>query len=294
MKVAIYGKNFDDTFNTSIISLFEILESKKVEIIIFKDFYNFIKSKIEIDLPKVSFFSNTKDIKRNFDILLSIGGDGTFLESTIFIKDSKIPIAGINSGRLGFLANISKKEMKSAMRKILKKSYSFEERELIQLETENNLFGDYNFALNELTVQKKDSSSMITVHVYSKGQFLNTYWVDGLIIATPTGSTAYSLSAGGPIVVPSSQNFIITPLAPHNLTVRPLVVPNNQELTLKVEGRDKNFLISLDHRYEIFTSSIELKIKKAKFKIRMLKHDERTFFSTLREKLMWGIDKRNV
>ena len=294
MKVAIYGRNFEDSFNDSILSLFEILESNKAEIIIYKAFYNFIKSKVKIDIPDINFFTKPEDIKKDFDILLSIGGDGTFLESIIFIKDSKIPIAGINSGRLGFLANISKNEMKSALKKILKKSYSFEERELIQLETENKLFGDYNFALNELTVQKKDSSSMITVHVYSKGKFLNTYWVDGLIISTPTGSTAYSLSAGGPIVVPSAQNFIITPLAPHNLTVRPLVVPNNQELTLKVEGRDKNFLISLDHRYETLTSSIELKIKKAKFTIRMLKHDDRTFFSTLREKLMWGVDKRNV
>ena len=294
MRIAIYGRNFKNSFNNSIIDLFKILESNKVEIIIYKPFYKFIQSKVDVDITSISFFTSTEDIKRNFDILLSIGGDGTFLESVTFIKDSKIPIAGINSGRLGFLANISKNEIKLALEKILKKSYSFEERELIQLETSNNLFGKYNFALNELTVQKKDSSSMITIHVYSKGKFLNTYWVDGLIIATPTGSTAYSLSAGGPIVVPSAQNFIITPLAPHNLTVRPLVVPNNQELTLKVEGRDENFLISLDHRYEVFTSSIELKIKKAKFKIRILKHDDRTFFSTLREKLMWGVDRRNI
>ncbi|MBN1251437.1 MAG: NAD kinase [Bacteroidales bacterium] len=294
MKIAIYGRSFGNDFNDSIVNLFEILKANKTEIIIYKPFYDFIKEKIDIDLDQVVFFTKPKDLKKNFDVLLSIGGDGTFLESTIFIKDSKIPIAGINSGRLGFLANISKNEMKSALEKILKKSYSYEERDLIQLETENNLFGEYNFALNELTVQKKDSSSMIIIHVYSKGQFLNTYWADGLIISTPTGSTAYSLSAGGPIVVPNSQNFIITPLAPHNLTIRPLVVPNNQELTLKVEGRDQNFLISLDHRYETFTSSTELKIKKANFKIRMLKHDDRTFFSTLREKLMWGIDKRNI
>ena len=293
MKVAIYGKKFDNTFNNSITELFEILKSNNVAITIHKPFYEFINNRIKINIKNLSFFTNTEDIKRDFNILLSIGGDGTFLESVVFIKDSKIPIAGINSGRLGFLSNISKNEMKYALQTIIEKKYTFEERELIQLETENNLFGNYNFALNEITVQKKDSSSMITVHVYSKNQLLNTYWVDGLIIATPTGSTAYSLSAGGPIIAPNAQNFIITPLAPHNLTVRPLVIPNNQELTLKVTGRDENFLISLDSRYEVFTSSLELKVKKAKFKIRMLKHDNRTFFSTLREKLMWGVDKRN-
>ncbi|RLD78465.1 MAG: NAD kinase [Bacteroidetes bacterium] len=275
------------------IRLFEVLEKAKANVSIYEPFFQFINKKLSLKGDGLTFFSNQKDFKGNHDILLSIGGDGTFLESVTFVKNKGIPIAGINSGRLGFLANISKNEMELALKKILNKSYSFEERELIQLETPDNLFKNDNFALNEITVQKTDSSSMITIHVYLDGQFLNTYWADGLIISTPTGSTAYSLSAGGPIVAPNAKNYIITPLAPHNLTIRPIVIPNHHNLTLKIEGRDQNYLVSLDHRHKVFSNSVELKIRKSKFKIKMLKHDDRTFYSTLREKLMWGLDKRN-
>ncbi len=294
MKVAIYGKSFNPDFNEYIVEIFNILEKSKSEVSIFKDFFQYINERVKItNKENIKVFSSYENFENDYDIFLSIGGDGTFLESTAFVRDKGIPIAGINSGRLGFLANISKKDMKPALERILNKSYSFEEREPIQLETPGNEFANENFAINEITVQKTDSSSMITIHVYIDGQFLNTYWADGLIIATPTGSTAYSLSAGGPIVAPNAKNYIITPLAPHNLTVRPIVIPNHHELTLKIDGRDQNYLVSLDHRHKVFSTSVELKIKKAEFKIKMLKHDDRTFYTTLREKLMWGLDKRN-
>jgi len=293
VNIAIYGKKFNPDFDKSILRLFDILVKTKTKISIYEPFFKFINERLSLEKKYLSFFSNQKEFNDNYDIMLSIGGDGTFLESVTFVRDRGIPIAGINSGRLGFLANISKNEMEMALEKILSKSYSFEEREPIQLDTPENLFKSDNFALNEITVQKTDSSSMITIHVYLDGQFLNTYWADGLIISSPTGSTAYSLSAGGPIVAPNAKNFIITPLAPHNLTIRPIVVPNHHVLTLKIEGRDQNYLVSLDHRHKVFSTSVELKIKKSKFKIKMLKHDDRTFYSTLREKLMWGLDKRN-
>ena len=293
MKIAIYGRKFNADFDKYIVKLFKILVKAKVDVSVYKPFFLFIKEKIEQNENDFSFFSNQKEFNEEYDILLSIGGDGTFLESIAFVKDKGIPIAGINSGRLGFLANISKDEMEIALNNILNKSYSFEERELIELETAEDQFTNNNFALNEITVQKTDSSSMITIHVYLDGQFLTTYWADGLIIATPTGSTAYSLSAGGPIVAPNTKNHILTPLAPHNLTIRPIVVPNHHKLTLKIEGRGPNYLVSIDDRHKVFSNSVELKIKKSKFKIKILKHDNRTFYSTLREKLMWGYDKRN-
>ncbi len=293
MKIAIYGKSFRSDFNKYITKIFEILEEAKSEVIVFEPFWKYIQERVPVNKNAVKLFRSHKDLTDDYDIFLSIGGDGTFLESTSFVRDKGIPIAGINSGRLGFLANISKKDIQQALEKILNKSYSFEERELISLETPGKEFGSENFAMNEITVQKTDSSSMITIHVHIDGYFLNTYWADGLIIATPTGSTAYSLSAGGPIVAPNAKNYILTPLAPHNLTVRPIIIPNHHELTLKIEGRDLNYLVSLDHRHKVFSTSVELKIRKAGFKIKMLKHDDRTFYGTLREKLMWGLDKRN-
>jgi NAD+ kinase len=292
-KIAIYGNKINDDFLPYLKLLFDLMLPKKAILMIFKPFYESLPESIRLSLKDIDLFTIPKDLDKGIDILLSIGGDGTFLESVTYVQNKGIPIAGINSGRLGFLANISRNEIEPAILKILTKSYAYEERELIQLSSPKGLFKNCDFALNELTVSKKDSSSMITIHAYLNGQFLNTYWADGLIIATPTGSTAYSLSVGGPIVVPDAKNFVITPLAPHNLTVRPMVVPNNQELTLRIEGRDENYLISLDRRYESIQPGVEIKINKAKFKIKVIKHDDRTFFSTLREKFMWGLDKRN-
>ncbi len=293
MKIAIYGKSFKSSFHYSIRELFRILENKKANVTIYKPFYEYIKKELDYS-PKISgVFVSHKEVESDTSLVFSIGGDGTFLESVSFVRNKGIPIVGINSGRLGFLANISKEELPIAIKSIFEKKYSIEYRSLIQLETENNLFGDFSYALNELTVLKKDSSSMINIHVYMNDEFLNTYWADGLIIATPTGSTAYSLSAGGPIVIPTSDNFVITPLAPHNLTVRPIVIPNNNSIRLHIEGRDKKFLASLDYRYKAFESSTILEIKKADFKIKMLNLPNHSYFSTIRNKLMWGADKRN-
>lgn len=293
MKIAIYGNSIGIDFEEHLKTLLDLLQANKARLVFYQPYYDLLPDKIKPPKSKVHFFTEPEHLDKNTDALLSIGGDGTFLESVTFVRDSGIPIAGINSGRLGFLANISRTEIEPAIEKILTKSYSFEERELIQLNSPRGLFGSCNYALNEITVSKKDSSSMITIHAYLNGQFLNTYWADGLIVSTPTGSTAYSLSVGGPIVVPDAKNFIITPLAPHNLTVRPMVVSNSQEITLIIEGRDENYLISLDRRYKIIKPGIEIRLTKARFKIKLIRHDDRTFFSTLREKFMWGLDKRN-
>ncbi len=293
IRIAIFGNAIDKDFEPYLKIILDILKNSQAQIIIYQPFYESLREEIRPIKNSLSFFSEPSELDKAIDVFLSIGGDGTFLESVTYVKDLGIPIAGINSGRLGFLANISKNEIETAIGKIVTKSYSFEERELIQLIAPKDLFGNCNFALNEITVSKKDSSSMITIHAYLNGQFLNTYWADGLIVSTPTGSTAYSLSVGGPIVVPDAKNFIITPLAPHNLTVRPIVVSNSQEISLKIEGRDKNYLISLDRRYKTIKPGIEIKMNKARFKIKLIRHDDRTFFSTLREKFMWGLDKRN-
>lgn len=296
MKIAIYGKSFNTVFYPYIRDFFEIINSrfKPLDIIIYRPFYDFIVNETGY-LPKISGnYSNCSEIDKSIDYMFSIGGDGTFLETVTYVKDLNIPIIGINSGRLGFLSYIAKEEISTTLEAILNEDYTIEERTLIHLDTEVNLFGKFSYALNELTVHKKDSASMITVHTWLNDEYINTYWADGLIIATPTGSTAYSLSAAGPIVVPYAHNFIITPIAPHNLTVRPIVIPDkNTIVRLKVEGRNDSYLITLDHRSVSFDSSTELLIKSADFKIKILKLKTHSFYKTLRNKLMWGLDKRN-
>jgi len=293
MRIAIYGKELGLNFYDSIHLLFEELYKhfSNIEISIYKPYYDFIVERMHF-YPKVTDFFTNK-LNTPLDLIITVGGDGTFLEMVTMVKDSNVPMVGINSGRMGFLANISKDEISKALQSIAANQYSYENRALIQIETPNNIFADHNYALNEVTVIKKDTSSMITVHVYLNGDFLNTYWGDGLIVATPTGSTAYSLSVGGPIVMPDSSNFVISPIAPHNLTVRPIVVPDNHIITLRVEGRNPTFLASLDSRNAFFDSSIDLTIKRCSFSIRLLKLNGQNFFTTLRNKLMWGIDKRN-
>lgn len=294
MNIAIYGTQINKGFETSIFELFQKLKEFKAQIFVYQPFYQCLIDEIYYE-PKVSglFSSYEELITCSPNFLFSFGGDGTFLKTITFVRDSNIPIVGFNSGRLGFLADLSRGKIAQAIEMIFEKKFSIEKRSLIQLKTPTGLFGDTNYALNELTVHKKDSSSMITIHAYIDNVFLNSYWADGLIIATPTGSTAYSLSAGGPIIVPTLSCFIITPLAPHNLTVRPIVIADNTDITLKVEGRNVNYLISLDSRYEVFDSALEINIKKADFTINVLKMENENFFSTLRSKLMWGADKRN-
>ena len=292
MKIAIYGRSFSKSFNEPIIRLFKVLNNYNVHITIFKPFFEFIINNIHFK-PKVqSFFNDHKDICKEVDLIFSLGGDGTFLETISFVRDYNIPIVGINTGRLGFLSYISREDIADALDAIFNKKYSLEHRVLIKLVSSVDLFEGFNYALNEVTIQKKDST-MITIHAYLNNEYLNSYWADGLIISTPTGSTAYSLSVGGPIVIPNSSNFIISPIAPHNLTVRPIVVPDSNEIVLKVNSRNSKYLASLDYRSEILDTSVELTLKRADFTIKILKLENHSFYSTIRNKLMWGADKRN-
>ncbi len=293
MKIAIFGQTFDDSFSDAIYKIFEKLNKNKVTIIVYDEFLKYIREHLFFE-PKISeVFDSVDNFPRNVDLIFSIGGDGTFLKCVSYAKISQTPIVGINSGRLGFLAYISKEEISDAIDNIIKKNYSIEQRTLIELITDNRLFAEQNYALNEITVQKRDSSAMISVDVYMNDELLNKYWADGLIIATPTGSTAYSLSAGGPIIVPGSGNLVITPLAPHNLTVRPIVLSDDNILKLKVTGRSQSFMVALDFRTEVFDQNTVLTVKKASFTINMIKLKNSNFFTTLRNKLMWGLDKRN-
>lgn len=292
MKIAIYGRPTPDNISEHIQFLFNKLQECQAEVYIYEPFYSFIAKELKLQDSLKTFKSHT-DLREGIDYMLSLGGDGTFLETLIYVRDSGIPILGINTGRLGFLATVAKTEISAAIDSLQNKKYTIDTRALLNLFTANNLFGDVNYALNELTVMKKDSSAMVTVNAYINGEYLNSYFADGLIIATPTGSTAYSLSCGGPLVMPGSQNFVITPIAPHNLNVRPLIISDNHVITLKITGRSSHYMVSLDSRSEVIDSSIELTLKKAGFYVNLIKLENQSFFGTIRNKLLWGLDKRN-
>lgn len=292
MKIAIFGRSITDNNSEPIRMLFEQLYEYNIELLIYEPFYQFLKEQTQI-IGSVKTFTSYSDLDKDVDVMLSLGGDGTFLETLTYIRNSGIPMLGINTGRLGFLANVAKTEINEAIHALVNKKFSIEKRALLCLTDPGNLFGEVNYALNELTIFKKDSSSMITIHTYINGDYLNSYFADGLIIATPTGSTAYSLSCGGPLVMPESQNFVITPIAPHNLNVRPLIISDNNVIKLKVEGRSSHYLASLDSRSEIIDSSVELTLKKADFSLNLIKLENQSFFNTIRNKLLWGLDKRN-
>jgi NAD+ kinase len=238
-------------------------------------------------------FASHKDLQSGIDLSFSIGGDGTFIQNVKYIRDSGVPVLGINTGRLGFLSNISKEHLEEAMDLVRRKEYVHQERSLIRVETEGDLFGADNVALNEVVLQKKDTSSMITVHAELDGKYLNSYWADGLICATPSGSTAYSLSCGGPIVTPGCQVHILTPIAPHNLNVRPMVVPDHMPIKLTIEGRERNYLISLDGDSKHIKNNQEVMVYKADYMINVIKFADNNFLDTIRNKMLWGIDKRN-
>ena len=238
-------------------------------------------------------FTNHLDLKSGYDLMISLGGDGTFLKAVSYIRDSRVPILGINTGRLGFLSNLSKLQIAQTLQRFNDGQYEFQKRSLLRVHTENDLFADENFALNELTLQKKDTSSMIKVHAYIGDKFLNTYWADGLIVATPTGSTAYNLSCGGPIITPGCQVHILTPIAPHNLNVRPVVVPDHMPISLQVEGRDRTYLLSLDGHSQHIKQGEKVTITKAEFMINVVKFEDNNFLDTIRNKMFWGSDTRN-
>jgi len=293
MKVAVFGTTVSESFVPVLHEFFGFLKSNLIEVQLFKPFFSFLVDDLDSKPYYTSFFHSFEDFDNKCQFIFSVGGDGTFLHSVLNIRNFDIPVVGVNSGRLGFLADISEDQVHHALTQIFNGNYSLIERSMLEVEFSGKENMDFNFALNEMTVLKTDTSSMINIYAYLDKELLNTYWADGLIIATPTGSTAYSLSVGGPILTPDSENFVITPLAPHNLTVRPLVVPDNYEIKLKVEGRGTHFLTSVDFRSVTVDLSTIIKVKKASFKLKTLQLPDQTFFSTLRNKLMWGIDKRN-
>jgi NAD+ kinase len=264
---------------------------RNVEIQLSNTFASFLN---EVGIPKRTnkFYHNKSDIF-DADFLFSLGGDGTLLESITHIAEKEIPILGVNTGRLGFLATTSPADLKATIQAIFKGYYKYDDRMLVSVETDQDIFDGLNFGLNEFTITKRDSSSMIVVHTYIDGEYLNSYWADGLIVSTPTGSTGYSLSCGGPVVLPQSNNFIIAPVSPHNLNVRPLIVSDKSVISFGIEGRSKNFLVSLDSRSKVIDANIQIAVKKENFKARLLKMDEDNFLNTLRTKLNWGLDSRN-
>jgi len=292
MTIAIFGSPYPEHFSKYIQHLIKKLEAEHIKIIVEKEFKKFLQNNIRFN-NKVDTFDSYESLKNNANFLFSIGGDGTLLRAITFVRDTNIPIIGINTGRLGFIASISAGQIDDALNDILKGNYTINERTLLSLETNKKLFKDNNFALNEVAVSKKDTSSMIRIDTFVDGEFLNTYWADGLVVSTPTDSTGYSLSCGGPIIMPGTNNIIITPNAPHNLNVRPIVLDDNSVITLKVEDRDQLALISLDSRARAFDSETEITIKKAKFKIKLVQPQNNSFTATIRNKLMWGLDKRS-
>ncbi len=294
MKIAIYGQSFSQNFTDSFKMMCDLFTEKGIDIVIYQPFYDFLIREINYKPLVKGYFSEYTDFPTDADYLFTIGGDGTFLGAVAIVRDLGIPLVGINCGRLGFMADISQCEIPQALNDILDGNFTIEKRNLLKVESVGeNIFPDFNCAMNEFTVHKKDSSAMITIHTYLNNEYLNSYWADGLIISTPTGSTAYSLSVGGPILIPNTQNFVISPISPHNLTVRPVVVPNNLEITLRVEGRSDNYLASLDSRSATFDATTEIKISRADYQINVLKLKSHSFYGTLRNKLMWGADRRN-
>lgn len=292
MKVAIYGKVYAPEHRVYIQQLVDILESHYFSLKFYEPFYKKIRNDISIQ-TEISFFNSNDGLNDKVDFLFSIGGDGTLLDTITFVQDSGIPILGINLGRMGFLSSVAKDQIVVALDQFVQKKYKLDHRTLLRLETEAKMFGDLNYALNEFTVYKKDPFSMLKIQAFVNGELLNSYWADGLIVATPTGSTAYSLSNGGPIILPRSQNFVITPIATHNLTVRPIVIPDSSEIRIKVTGRIKEFFVSLDSRSEAIDASMELNLVKEEFKVNLVQLESESYFKTIREKLLWGIDLRN-
>ncbi|MCF6356720.1 MAG: NAD kinase [Draconibacterium sp.] len=293
MKVAVFGTSVSDNFVPVLNEFFQFLNNEKIEVQLYEPFCTFLVDDLKTIPYYTSLFHSFKDFDETNNFIFSVGGDGTFLHSVLNIRNFDIPVIGVNSGRLGFLADISAEQINDALTNIFNQNYSVIERSMLQVDFVGCENPDFNFALNEMTVLKTDTSSMIIVSAYIGDELINNYWADGLIISTPTGSTAYSLSVGGPILTPNSENFIIAPLAPHNLTNRPIVVPDNSEITLKVAGRGTQFLTSLDFRSVTVEMETVIKVKKAAFKLKTLQLPEQPFFNTLRNKLMWGIDKRN-
>jgi NAD+ kinase len=292
MKIAIYSRGIENDQHKDMVILLEELKKYQVEPVFFQDFFNQFYSAVNIT-DKYSTFNSAEDLDESIDCVISLGGDGTLLDTLSFVQDKGIPVLGINYGRLGFLANIGKEDIRLAIKALAERTYVTDNRTLIHLDADIPIFDKVPYGLNEFSIQKKDSSSMIKIHTYLNGEFLNAYWADGLIVATPTGSTGYSLSCNGPIVFPDSGSFVITPIAPHNLNIRPIIVPDNNIISFEVEGRTDSFICTLDSRRVVVHKEAQLAVKKEKFGINLIRLNENNFLQTLRNKLSWGFDKRN-
>lgn len=292
MNIAIYGKQIDIKYKETFQQFIDKLQNSDVNIVVYEPFFKEIRSYgfFKTD-PKLFYTHN--DIRYFANVLISIGGDGTLLNSITLVRDANIPVLGLNFGRLGFLSSISRDNVISTIDHLLKKQYDIDERTLLSVSTKQNVFGDLNFALNDLTIHKHSSHTLITIDVFVNDKYLNSYWADGLIISTPTGSTGYALSCNGPILTPDAANFLITPIATHNLTVRPIVLPDNSLITVKLRGREQNYTAALDSRVAPVDVSEVFRIKKESFKIKLIKMPDESFFNTMRSKLNWGLDNRN-
>lgn len=293
MKVAVYGQAFQKDDANYVLALLEELNKVNATVFIEEDFRSMLTSSI-LDLPS-NTFTQTAGLDGSFDLFVSFGGDGTMLRAVTYIRDMGIPIVGVNTGRLGFLSTFKKEDVKKVVTEFTAGNYGIEERSLVEisLDSDTSEFDSMNFALNEITVSRKDTTSMITVETYLDDEYLTSYWADGLIVSTPTGSTGYSLSCGGPVIAPTAQSLVLTPIAPHNLNARPLVIADNTQIRLKVSGREENHLVSLDSRIATISNGKEMVIKKSDFTIKMVEYKSESFLKTLRNKLLWGQDQRN-
>jgi NAD+ kinase len=292
MKIAIYSRGGESVDVNDLKGLLSALQEGKCIAYLYEDYFRQVKE----HLPSADVydtFSNSDDLDDSFDCLISLGGDGTLLDTVTLVRDKNIPVLGVNFGRLGFLASLGKEDIQTAVTALIERTFVIEKRTLIHLDAETKLFGDTPYALNEFAIHKRENSPMIKIHTYLNGEFLNTYWADGLIVSTPTGSTGYSLSCNGPVVFPESGSFVITPVAPHNLNVRPIVIPDNNIISFEVEGRMDEFICAMDSRKETVDKKIQLAVRKESFTIGLIRLNENNFLQTLRKKLAWGFDTRN-
>lgn len=292
MKVAIYSRVLDSTQQKDIQFFFDELDNEQIVPVIFEPFLKAINPYISLP-PSIQTFSSPADLTDEIDFLISLGGDGTLLDTVTLIRNKKIPVVGINFGRLGFLAGIGREEMSTAIKALARRSYIIDRRTLIHLDSNIPLFNDVPYALNEFAIHKRDTAPMIKIHTYLNGELLNTYWADGLILATPTGSTGYSLSCAGPVVFPDSSSFVITPVAPHNLNVRPIVIPDSTIVSFEIESRSDDIICALDSRRETVDKNVLLAVRRENFMMNLVRLNENNFLQTLRNKLSWGLDKRN-
>lgn len=295
MKVAVFGQFYHEGSDGCIRSLLEELKRRDAKIFIESGYLNILQKQKIVVPDSINTFTSYEDLNNSFDIFFSVGGDGTILRTILLVRDHDIPVVGINTGRLGFLATIQKEAIVKAIDELFKGQYSLVKRSLLEINTNPalNELSELNFALNEIAVSRKNTTSMITVATYIDDEYLTSYWADGLIISTPTGSTGYSLSCGGPVITPDTDALIFTPIAPHNLNARPLVIPDNKKIRLEISGRENSYLVSLDSRIATVYNKTEIIINKAPFHINMVELTSESFLKTLRKKLLWGEDKRN-